>query len=73
LEDKDFSFPVGRAEVMNLGPLTFSEYLLTRKQPALVALLRNVQTGEEISEAVHERLLTFVREFMNVGPPGLHL
>lgn len=72
LEDKEFSFPVGRVQVMNLGPLTFSEYLMAREQPALVQLLKTVQNGQEISEEVHHRLLTFVREFFCIGGmPGI--
>ncbi len=72
LEDKDFSFPVGRVQVMNLGPLSFSEYLLARQEPALVKLLSTVQSGFEISNSVHQRLLTFVREFLCVGGmPGI--
>ena len=69
LEDKAFSFPVGRVEIMNLGPLTFSEYLLAQGEQALNELL---QTGSEISEAVHKRLLEFVREFFCIGGmPGI--
>ncbi len=72
LEDKAFSFPVGRVEIMNLGPCTFLEYLLACEEPALVKLIQTVTTSEEISEAVHQRLLEFVREFLLVGGmPGV--
>ncbi len=72
LEDKQFSFPVGRVQILNLGPLTFLEYLLAVKQPALVNLLKTVKNGSEISDGVHQRLLKFVREFLCVGGmPGV--
>lgn len=43
LEDKAFSFPVGRVQIMNLNPLTFLEYLEACKQPALVQLLQTAR------------------------------
>ncbi len=72
LEDKGFSFPVGRIQIMNLGPLTFKEYLLAKGQVELVGLLEAVQDGSEISNGVHERLLQLVREFLCIGGmPGV--
>lgn len=72
LEDKQFSFPVGRVQLMNLGPLTFIEYLLAIEQPALVRMLKAVKDGSEISDGVHHRLLGFVREFLCIGGmPGV--
>lgn len=72
LEDTSFSFPVGRVQVMNLGPLTFYEYLSAFDQQALVDFLHTVQKAEEISEGVHQRLLGFLREFLCVGGmPGV--
>lgn len=72
LEDKQFSFPVGRVQIMNLGPLSFMEYLGALQQTALVELLKNVKSGSEISKGVHEKLLGFVRDFLYVGGmPGV--
>lgn len=72
LEDQEFSFPVGRVQIMNMGPLTFSEYLLARQQAGLVEFLKTVKSGNEISEGVHHRLLKFVREYFCVGGlPGV--
>ncbi len=69
LEDNSFSFPVGRVQMMNLGPLTFKEYLRAKDLGALVNLLEG---GEEITQEVHERLLEHVTEFMTVGGmPGV--
>ncbi len=72
LEDKEFSFPVGRVQIMNLGPMTFLEYLLSCQQSALVELIKAVKDGNEISDAVHQRLMKFVREFLCLGGmPGV--
>lgn len=72
LEDQTFSFPVGRIQMMNLGPLTFLEYLLARGQTPLVEWIQKVEKGDEVSEAVHQRLLSFVKEFLYVGGmPGV--
>lgn len=72
LEDKNFSFPVGRVHILNLGPLTFYEYVLAQDKLALVDLIQAVENGEEISLGVHERLLKMIQEFMCVGGmPGV--
>lgn len=72
LEDKAFSFPVGRVQVMNLGPLTFAEYLLAHEEDALVDLLQNMRIGDAISDGVHQKLLKLVREYMCIGGmPGV--
>lgn len=72
LEEKEFSFPVGRVQIMNLGPLSFSEYLLAFEQSGLLDLLQTVQKGKEISSGVHEKLLRFVQEFLSIGGmPGV--
>lgn len=72
LEDKNFSFPVGRVEIMNLGPLSFLEYLASCEQKPLVDLLLTVESPDQISAGVHEHLLGFVREFLCIGGmPGV--
>lgn len=72
LEDKAFSFPVGRVQVMNLGPLTFAEYVLAKEEDALVDLLQNMHIGDVVSDGVHQKLLKLVREYMCVGGmPGV--
>ena len=72
LEDHTFSFPVGRIQMMNLGPLTFIEYLLAFGHKNLVELLQTVKDGREINEEVHQLLLKLVREFFCVGGmPGV--
>ena len=72
LEDKEFSFPVGRVQFVNLRPLSFLEYLNANGEFSLVELIKTVSTKEEISEGVHKRLLKFVQEFLTIGGmPGI--
>jgi predicted AAA+ superfamily ATPase len=72
LEDKEFSFPVGRVQILNLGPLTFLEYLLAMGKPALVDLIQTVENNNEIDLDVHNRLLKLVEEFLCIGGmPGV--
>jgi len=72
LEQEEFSFPVGRVQFMNLGPLTFSEYLLACDQSPLVDLLSTVQSSDEISPELHQRLLSLVKQFFIIGGmPGV--
>lgn len=72
LKEEEFSFPVGRVQMVNLGPLTFSEYLTAFDQQPLVEFLHTVEKGNQISDGVHQRLLALLREFFCVGGmPGV--
>ncbi len=71
LADHAFSMPVGRVDYLNLGPMTFTEFLGAVGKEGLARAI-NAFTwppGEETSipPVVHERLLSQLRLYQYVG------
>ena len=72
LSDHAFPMPVGRMEYLDLGPMTFTEFLRAVGQ---VPLAREIETfewpsGREPSSphlVIHQRLLEFLRLYQFVG------
>ena len=72
LSDHTFSMPVGRIEYLNLGPMTFTEFLMTVGQDRLA---REIETFEWPSSEdptgphplIHRHLLEFLRLYQFVG------
>ncbi len=63
LRDESFSFPVGRVEFHNLGPMTWTEYLWATGNTLLAERISNL----EFSQIVHEQALEEFRKFLYVG------
>ena len=72
LSNHTFSMPVGRIEYMNMGPMTFTEFLIAIGQDRLA---REIETFEWTSEGdfpgphplIHQRLLESLRLYHFVG------
>ncbi len=67
LNDHNYSMPVGRIEYLHLGPMTFSEFLLAKKEKFLVNRLREIKDVNEISDTLHKQCTELLREFYYVG------
>ncbi|MES2199579.1 MAG: AAA family ATPase [Chlamydiota bacterium] len=67
LNDPDFRMPVGRVQFLYLRPLSFGEYLDAVGQSRLRAHLKTVHIGDSIQLAVHNKLLSLVREYFSLG------
>jgi uncharacterized protein len=67
LNDTEFRMPVGRVQFLYLRPLSFGEYLEATGNTKLRGFLHTVHVGEKIDEVVHEKLLTYVREYCILG------
>jgi predicted AAA+ superfamily ATPase len=67
LNDEEFRMPVGRVEFMYLRPLSFGEYLLAKGHTKMKDYLKALHIGDVIEEAVHNRLLSLVREYLSLG------
>lgn len=67
LTDREFSVPVGRIEYLNLGPMSFSEFLLAMDHPSLEQFLKGYAVGQEIPLSIHHELLRLLRQFLIVG------
>lgn len=67
LEKYELSMPVGRIEYLFMGPMTFEEFLEAMGADRLLAYLREYALGEEISQAIHEKSLEYVRTYHLLG------
>jgi uncharacterized protein len=67
LDDHEFSMPVGRISYMYLEPMSFEEFLLAQSQHKLCDFLAKFELKNEMSEAIHDRLWQFLREYIFVG------
>jgi hypothetical protein len=66
------SVPVGRVEFLELGPMTFEEYVLASGNRPLYEFLTSWTAGEELPEALHLELTDRFREYLVVGGmPGV--
>jgi predicted AAA+ superfamily ATPase len=62
-----FSMPVGRVQYLHMGPMTFSEFLLALGEDKLYQVVTEYQSGNEIGEVAHQRLLQLLRSYYFVG------
>lgn len=61
LAEDGFSVPVGRIEYLNLGPMTFEEFLQAIGRESLVRFLSDFTVGTEIPQSIHDELLRLPR------------
>ena len=67
LEEKGFSFPVGRVSFVYLHPLTFDEYLKATDKNLLAEELNGYGFKNRISSGVHLQALKAYEEYILVG------
>ncbi len=67
LKDYAFSMPVGRVEYLHMGPMSFGEFLFALGKHVLADRLSEVEAGEALPQAMHEKLLALQRQFLLVG------
>lgn len=68
LQDKGFSFPVGRVTFRTLRPLSFLEFLRALGKEVLIARLREgLEPGGEIAPPLHAQGLALLRDYLLTG------
>ncbi len=67
LAEDGFSVPVGRIEYLNLGPMTFEEFLRAIGRESLVRFVSDFTVGTEIPYSIHDELLRLLRQFLVIG------
>lgn len=67
LNDTQFRMPVGRVQFMFLKPVCFGEYLDASGHDHLRAYLQKIHLSDSPDEAVHQKLLSLVREYCALG------
>lgn len=63
LSQNEISFPVGRVEFLNLGPMTFFEFLKAFQQDLLIEKMLNF----EFSPALHARAMELLKVYTYTG------
>ena len=59
--------PVGRIEYLNLGPMTFEEFLRAIDRESLVRFMSDYTVGTELPRSIHDELLRLLRLFLVIG------
>ena len=67
LNSTDFRIPVGRIECLFLKPVSFKEFLSASGNSQLLIYLANATLQQDISEPVHNHLLSLVQQYMVLG------
>lgn len=62
---KEIPFPVGRVQLMDMYPMSFSEYLEATGKSAMSSMLS--EGPQEHSQAVHHQFLEAMRTYFSVG------
>jgi len=60
------SFPVGKAEILNMHPMDFEEFLLAQGKEQVVSLIRDCYNNND-SCNLHETFLDEYRKFIGIG------
>ena len=61
------SFPVGKVQMLDLGPMTFLEWLDARGEGGLRELIEGLEVFGSVPEPVHDRLIGLLGEYYFVG------
>lgn len=68
----EHSVPVGRVELMHVGPMSFEEYTLARGQEQLREFFGTYDTAHHLPQALHAKARALLKEFFLVGGmPGV--
>lgn len=67
MENMSSSMPVGRIEYLNLGPMSFKEFLTGLERKKLRDVLENYEIQNEIHPAIHEELNKLYKIYLCVG------
>ncbi|MYD95859.1 MAG: ATP-binding protein [Gammaproteobacteria bacterium] len=71
LADRPYPIPVGRVEYLNMGPMTFTEFLAATHNVGLAAFIHAFEwpprMDVSVPSAIHERLLAQLRVYQFVG------
>lgn len=67
LKENIESFPVGRAQFLQMYPMNFHEFLLASNKVGTLSLIQNVKIGENIPNLFHTELRTLLSEQFLIG------
>jgi predicted AAA+ superfamily ATPase len=66
--DVQYSFPVGKVDILNMHPMNFKEFLMATERGNLADMIEECfNTDKELSSAMHELALEQYRTYLAVG------
>ncbi|MBU8848140.1 MAG: ATP-binding protein [Desulfobacterales bacterium] len=74
LDEPQFSIPVGRLELMYLGPFSFEEFLNAIGEQQALNIVQNFQLNDDIDQYIHIKLTQLLRRYVAIGgmPEVIH-
>ncbi|MEA1969036.1 MAG: ATP-binding protein [Thermodesulfobacteriota bacterium] len=67
LDEPQFSIPVGRLELMYLGPLSFEEFLRAAGEQPALTFVQSFEMGSDIEQHIHAKLTQLLRKYVSIG------
>ena len=67
LDEPQFSIPVGRLELMYLGPFSFEEFLKATGEQQSRDIVQNFLPGDDIDQHIHIKLTQLLRQYIAIG------
>jgi len=67
LNNEDFSMPVGRVIYHEMGPMTFTEFLLAKEENIFLDQLQNADIDNPLLEAALQKGIELLKEYYFVG------
>jgi uncharacterized protein len=67
LDEPEFSVPVGRMELLYIGPFSFEEFLHATGEISALTLIQEYKPGEKISNSYHKKLSSILNTYISVG------
>ncbi len=64
---ENYSFPVGKVDILNLHPMNFEEYLLARGEARLAEAVREAYGSPNAAFPLHDRAMSLVKEYELIG------
>ena len=65
---KNYSFPVGKVQMLNMYPLSFKEFLIAIGRETLIyEIKKHFETNERMDKDIHELCLKLYRTYLVVG------
>jgi hypothetical protein len=62
LSSDAYSMPVGRVDYLNMGPMTFLEFLIATDEDKLADYLQKFTLGQRLPDSAHEKFIELMRE-----------
>lgn len=68
LKQNDFSFPVGKVDILNMYPLDFEEFLINLKMTKHIVRIKSCfENNTKMPDSIHKQLIDMFHTFLEIG------